>query len=172
MSTGAKVGIGCAVTILLVIVLVCGGAITWYFVSWGEYEQFADEFEQRGYTRMSGSGITIERDVSGPLVVIGWGVNVESDVDGALAIAAYGANIEGTVNGDLDFYGFGLNIGPNAHITGDIRIRSAAGVSIEGRVDGEVTGEWRALEDRRRPAREQPEEQPETPSDDQASQQP
>ena len=156
MSTGAKVGIGCAATLVILIILICGGGWWWWSATWGPYQEFGDEFEQQGYTRMEGTGIDIERNLTGPHVIVGFGVNIEGDVDGDLAIASYAGNIEGTIDGDLDFYGLVLNIGPNAHITGNIRVRSATAVHIEGRVDGEVTGEWSALDDRRR---ELPQEQ-------------
>lgn len=164
MSTGAKVGIGCGVVILIVLVLICGGALTWHFLSWGKYQEFGSEFEQQGYTLTEETAVDINSPRTGPLVIVGQAVNVNADVEGDLAIAARAANIESTVNGNLDFYGMVLNIGRNAHITGDIRIRSATAVNIEGIVDGTLSGEWTALEDRRRQQPDQP-EQPEQPTE-------
>ena len=156
MSTGAKVGIGCAVAILFVTILVCGGAITWYFVSWGMYQDFGNEFEQQGYTLTEDTAIDLRRELTGPHAFVAKAVHIRADIQGDVAIAARAGKIEGTIDGDLDFYGLALHIGPNAHITGDVRVRSAQAVRVEGTVDGSITGEWTVLEDMRQQPKEQP----------------
>ena len=160
MSTGMKVGIGCAVAIVLAAILVCGGIATWYFYSWGQYQNFAAEFEQQGYTLSENTAISVERPMTGPVVFLGQAVNIETEIDGNVAIAARAANINGTIDGDLDFYGMVLNIDRNARITGEVRVRSANAVNIEGTVEGEVTGQWDVIEDQRG-------QQPQSPDEDQ-----
>lgn len=151
MSSGAKIAIGCGATLLLVILLICGGAITWWFVSWGAYEDFGKEFAQQGYTLQNGGGgVSIEQSQTGPIAIVARAVNIEANIDGNVAVASLAANIEGVIDGDLDFYGMALNIGPNGRITGDVRIRSATAVNIEGIIEGDLTGSWRALQDNRR----------------------
>lgn len=164
-STGARVGIGCLVVFLVVLILTCGGGIAWYFMSWGKYQDFGNEFVQQGYTLIEDTTVAVNDPETGPLAIVAQAVNIMADIDGDVAIAARAAEIRGTIDGDLDFYGLALHIAPGAHITGDIRIRSAKAVQVEGAVDGSITGEWDAFQDNRPPEREEAADAPEQPDE-------
>lgn len=142
MSTGAKIGIGCGVTALLLI-LVCGG-ITWYAVRhfMGEARAFAADFESRGYVRQSAQVINISQPLNQPTVFLAQTVSINAPVDGSLAFGVQVAEINANVNGDIDFYGQILKISPGVVVTGDVRIKLAQAFDNKGTVQGQVTGNY------------------------------
>jgi hypothetical protein len=148
LSTAAKVGIGCAATLLLMIVLVGVTAYfawSWYGAESGRLDEFAVEFEQQGYRRMDGRWIGITQPTTGPLIIRTHSLEIAEEVDGDLAVAAEFATIKSTVYGDLDFYGNVLIIEAGAVITGDVRVRRADVVTVHGTIQGELTGTWEVL---------------------------
>lgn len=146
MSTGAKVGIGCGVAAVLVIILVCGGFIAFGWWAVQKMEEYQQEFVNQGYALVEEQVITVEEPVDQKTFFGGQSVRIESDVNADIAIGAQTAEIRGRVDGDVDFMGQTLTIHQNAVITGDVRVRFSQQVIIRGRVDGEVTGSWQTIQ--------------------------
>lgn len=140
MSKGAKIGIGCGVTALLLI-LVCGGLI-WYAVRHflNEAKAFAADFESRGYVRQSSQTIDVNQPLNQSTVFLAQYVRVNAPVVGNLAFATQTAEINANVDGDIDFWGQVLTISPNVVVTGDVRVKLAQVVDIKGTVQGQVSG--------------------------------
>ena len=142
MSTGAKVGIGCGVAALLLI-LICGG-ITWFTVRYfiNEANKFAADFESRGYVRQSSQVIDVNQALNQPTVFLAQSVRINAPVEGSLAFAVQVAEINANVNGDIDFYGQILTINQGVVISGDVRIKGAQAFNNKGTVQGQVTGSY------------------------------
>jgi len=174
MSTGAKIGIGCGVAALLLI-LICGGLI-WYGIDYAikEANKFAADFESRGYVRQSSQVIDVNQTLSQPTVFLAQTVRINAPVDASLAFAVQVAEINANVNGDIDFYGQILKINPGVVITGDVRVKGAQVVDNKGTVQGQVTGSYGNAPRPKQPSQPTPPpppsdaEQPATPDEQEA----
>lgn len=154
MSTGAKVGIGCAVVGVILIALCAGGA-------WLAYSQTLGQFTKRGYSLEMGDAFIIDQPMTGSVVYFGQSVMVQAPVDGSIALFGESLIIEDDVTGDVDFMGetmivrTGVTIGGNIEFFGDtLRIEPGATVAgnltgtgetldNQGTVHGTVSGDWK-----------------------------
>ncbi len=93
--------------------------------------------------------IDVPGPVNDPTVYTAQVVRVTGDVNADVAIMAQVVEIYGEVNGDIDFSGQVLHIREGAVIKGDIRVKTAQVVIVEGVVEGKISGSYGALEDRR-----------------------
>lgn len=143
MSGGVKFGIGCGIVVIL---LVCGGigGVIYWFVS--KMAAFEEEFTSQGYALVEGQVIAVEEPVMEDTLFTGQAVRIESDVQADIAIGAQTADIRSRIDGDVDFLGQSITIHEDAVITGDLRVRFAQAVIINGRVEGEVTGSWQVID--------------------------
>jgi hypothetical protein len=151
LSKGAKIGIGCGVAAGVMIVVVCAGVIVAAIWGFNKVNAFAREFEQKGYVRVQGQVIEVTQPVSTPTVYTCQVVKIKSDVNADVAIMCQVAEVYSTIDGDVEFFGQSLTIRPEAVITGDLKVRGAQVVDIQGRVDGQVSGNYQAIT--RRPAK-------------------
>ncbi len=156
MSTGAKVGIGCAILGVLLLVLICAGLIFGGY--WGVQQiiKFVEDFEQQGYTLVEGQRLNVTTPVTESTVYTGELLTIDADVTGNLAIAVQSATINGRVEGDIDFVGQELTIGPEAVVTGDVRVRFGQTVTVFGTVEGEISGMYQTLRQNQLPAAPDP----------------
>jgi hypothetical protein len=156
MSTGAKIGIGCGVTALLLI-LICGG-LAWYGYNYfiKQAEAFVSDFESKGYVRTSAQVVDVNQPLSQSTVYFAQVVRVNANVDGNLAFAVQVAEINSTVNGDIDFFGQALKINKGAVVTGDVRVKGAQVVDIQGTVQGQVSGSYPGAPAPKQPAQPTP----------------
>jgi hypothetical protein len=149
LSTGAKIGIGCAVAAGAVIVLVCAGA--YFGVKWslGKVEAVVEEYQSQGYARVSGQVIDVTQAVRSKTVYFAQVVNLKADSDADLAFVAQTVEIHSTVNGDVGFFGQVITIHPGAVIKGNLNVKAGQIVSVSGTVEGQITGTYQQLDDRR-----------------------
>lgn len=149
LSPGAKVALGCGALLLTCMLACCGGAAYLGWWGWSKVDAFAQEFVAKGYRRQSGQVLVVPGPVDEPTVYTGQVVRIEGEVNADIAIMSQMAEISGEVDGDIDFYGQVLHVQPGAVVKGDIRVKGAQVVTIEGVVDGEITGDYGVLQDLR-----------------------
>jgi hypothetical protein len=138
--------LGCGGVCLLLLLAVCGGGAYFIRSAYVEAKDFATSFEEQGYQRVSGQVIDERDQVTSPKVYFAQVARVYSDVNADLAFAVQVAEIHGTVDGDIDFYGQVLVIKPGAVVKGNVRVKWAQVVQIEGTVEGEVSGNYQHLQ--------------------------
>ena len=137
--------LGCGI-VCVVGLLLCGGS-GFFGYRWlvRQAEDFVAPFEEQGYTRVSNSVIEVTAPVKEPHVYLGWVIQIREPVDADVALASLVTEIDSDVNGDIDFFGQILTIKPGAVVRGDIRVKGAQLIQIEGQHEGEVTGNYQQL---------------------------
>jgi hypothetical protein len=146
MSTGAKVVLGCGAVLFLGMIAVCGGFgyLGWW--GWRQVDSFAQGFVAKGYKRQMGQVLVVPGPVNEPTVYTGQVVQIPGEVNADIAIMAQMTEITGTVNGDIDFTGQVLHIKKGGVVKGDIRVAGAQVIQVDGTVEGQITGNYGALE--------------------------
>jgi hypothetical protein len=137
--------IGCGTLLLLGCAGVCGLGLYGYLWGVGKLDAFAEEFEARGYQRVTGQIINVTTPLRSPQVYTCQMLTVRSQVDADLAIMCQVAEIHGTVNGDIVFLGQLLVIKEGAVVNGSIEVRNAQAVEVHGSVQGEISGNYAVL---------------------------
>lgn len=145
MPTGIRVLIGCGLFVVAGGVLSCIGVIGIGFWGKGKLDEFAAPFEENGYERVTAQVAQVVDPVEKPTVYTVQILQIESEVDADLAIMAQVVEIKGTINGDIDFYGQILHVAPQGAVNGDIRVKGAQAIVIDGPLDGEISGDWQTL---------------------------
>ena len=137
--------LGCGTIILLGMIAICGLGIWGY--SWGmkQVDQFAAEYEAKGYERKTGQMMDVTEPVDKPRVYTAQLVTIRSEVNADLALMCQVVEIYGTVNGNIDFFGQMLTIKPGAVVNGNINVKGAQVIAVEGTLNGEVTGSYQVL---------------------------
>jgi len=144
-SHGKKIGCGCLI-IVLILIAVCGGAGWWvYSTFWGPVKEFQD----KGYTLVMEEAIVVTQPVSEPRVYFSGKVTIKADCSADVAIVSGEAEVFNEIHGNLDFFGGALTIHKDAVIHGDLIVKGAGTILIEGEVLGEITGEYGQLIDNR-----------------------
>lgn len=149
MSGASKVLLGCGCLGVLGI-LVCAGAIgvgAWYGIN--AANEFAQPFEEDGYQRVNAQQLTVFKPVESTTVYFGQQVSIKDGSTASLAFACQMVELHGTIEGDVDFLGQVLHIKSDAVVKGDVHVKSAQVVIVEGEVQGEVTGSYQVLDDKR-----------------------
>jgi hypothetical protein len=141
LSKGAKIGIGCGV-LTLILLLICGGLIYFGFQQWRKFEAIVEEYEARGYVRVAGQVIEVTQPVNTPTVYFGQVVNIRADVNADIAVIAQVCEVFSTIDGNLDFFGQLLTIHPQAVVTGDVHVRGAQTATNRGTVHGRMYGDY------------------------------
>lgn len=111
----------------------------------GDVDEIMRQYEQRGYVRVMGEAIVETEPVVGHRLYACRNLELRSDSQADLAIIAQSATIAGVVNGNLDFLGQSLVIEKNAVIKGDVRSRIAQLITVKGRIEGSLSGDYQAL---------------------------
>jgi hypothetical protein len=141
----AIVLLGCGTIILFGVIAVVGLGIWGY--SWGmkQLDQFATEYEAQGYERVTGQMIDVTSPVDKPQVYTAQVLTIRSDVNADLALMCQVVEIHGTVTGNIDFYGQVLTVKPDAVVNGNINVKGAQMIDVQGTINGEVTGSYQVL---------------------------
>lgn len=146
MSTGAKIAIGCSVTLVAAIVLCVGAGYFAYRHFKAEAEAFLDPYIQQGYVRSEGQAIELREPVTTPTAFFAQSVAIHNGATADLAIAAQVATIDGTVEGNIAFYGQMLHIRRGAIVTGNIDIAFGQVIEVDGTVEGSITGQFQTIQ--------------------------
>jgi len=157
-----KVLIGCGVGCLVMIVLLVVLLIVLYKVGMSYYNEWVDEFAEQGYRQVMGQTIEVTDPVTEKTLFTAQMVKLIADSQTDVAIIAQGAEVHGRIEGDLHFRGQAITIEPNAVIEGDLEVQAQA-VVIHGRVLGQITGSYQAIEDNRPTTATAPATQPASP---------
>ena len=142
----AAVLVGCGTVFLLGIVGLGVAGFLGYRWASNQVEQFTSEFEEKGYEQVMGQLVEETDPIDSSRVYVAQMVIIRDEVNADLAIMAQSAEIHGTVAGDIDFMGQVLTIKPGAVVKGDIRSKAAQQISVQGSVEGTVTGSYQILE--------------------------
>lgn len=136
--------------------------------SWGmkQVNQFAAEYEDQGYERVTGQMIDVTSPVDKPHVYTAQVLTIRTDVNADLALMCQVVEIHGTVNGNIDFYGQVLTVKPNAVVNGNINVKAAQMIDVQGTLNGEVTGSYQELNWPNRPVVPPSGDGPDTSSDE------
>jgi hypothetical protein len=153
MSGRKKVLLGCGCLTILGL-LVCGGLAgygVWYGIRYGIRigNEFAKPFEEQGYERVTTQQLTETETVESPKVYMAQQLVIQEGSKADLAICCQMAELHGTFEGDIDFLGQLLHVKPDAVVKGDIRVKGGQVITIEGVVEGEISGSYQVLDDRR-----------------------
>ena len=134
--------IGCAGVGVLGMLL-CGG-LAFFGVRWGmqQMNAFAQEFEDQGYVKKAGQVIVVDQEISEKTVFVGQILTIQEEVDADIAVFCQVLEIKADIHGDVDFFGQVVKVHPGCVIDGDLRVRAAQVVEIDGEVKGEVTGSY------------------------------
>jgi hypothetical protein len=137
---------GCGTLVLLGFIGICGLGFWGY--RWGvqKIDEFAGEFEAKGYERVTGQVIEETTPIESPRVYTAQVLTIHSEVDANLAIMCQVAEIHDTVNGDIEFLGQVLSIKKGAVVKGNINVRSAQVIEVRGTVEGEIVGDYGILD--------------------------
>lgn len=144
-----KVLIGCGVVVLLGGVLACGGIIFGVRYGMAQLDKLTAEYEAKGYTKVAGQVFEVSASPSTPTVYLGQVLTIKGDIHVDLAAVVQVMEVDAKIDGDLDFMGQLLHIKPNGVITGNVRVKGAQQIVVEGQVLGEITGSYTNLADRR-----------------------
>jgi hypothetical protein len=141
----AAVLLGCGTIILFGLIAAIGLGIWGYRWGMQQVDQFAAEYEAQGYERVTGQMIEVTSPVDKPQVYTAQLVTIRTDVNADLALMCQVVEIHGTVTGNIDFYGQVLTVKPNAAVHGNINVKAAQVIDVQGTLDGEVTGSYQVL---------------------------
>ncbi len=139
-SKGKKIlgGCGCG---CLIIILIIAGIIYWAYHSATSYVR---DFEEQGYVKVSEQQISVLQDeiVQGPVVYFGQQVTILGTINGDVAAMCQQLTIKGTINGELHVYAQQVTITDSGVVTGGITSDGVQKLKNNGRVDGEITGDF------------------------------
>ena len=146
MSTGAKVGIGCGVGCLVVVLALAIMGFFGYRYAKGKIDTMAKELRDMGFANVSRQQlIEIHDTVNEPMLYIGQSVKLYGRCTTNVAIMAQIAELHGEVDGTVYFRGQMLIILPNAVVHGDLDLMAQA-IQNLGTVEGEIRGDYQVLD--------------------------
>jgi hypothetical protein len=108
----------------------------------------AAPYVEKGYRRVTAQIVTERRPVAEPTVYVAQKVTLREGAAGNVALISQIAEVHGTVEGDIDFFGQLLDIKEDAVVKGDVRVNAQV-VSVKGVVEGEISGTYGMLDDKR-----------------------
>jgi hypothetical protein len=137
--------LGCG-GVLFVCMLICGGALA-YGIKWGmdQVNAIAGEYENKGYKRHFGQVVEVGQSPTEKTVYVCQLLTVTDDVEVDIAIVSQVAELKANIHGDVDFAGQVLKLEKGCTIDGDLRIKNAQAIEIEGEVKGDITGNYMML---------------------------
>jgi hypothetical protein len=137
--------IGCGGFLLLMVVL-CGGVSiwTWRWVS-QQVAQVTQEFEAKGYAKQIGQVIEVKNSPANNTVYACQVLKITENVNVNIAAVCQIMEVEANIHGDVDFLGQVLKVHSGCVIDGDLRVKNAQVVEINGEVKGKVSGNYMVL---------------------------
>jgi hypothetical protein len=137
-SVGKKIGLGCGCG-CLVVILIVGGLGYWLYRT---LDNFASEFTEQGYELVIVESMVVPADdvVQGPILYIGKVVTINGTIEGDVAAMCEHLTITGTIDGNLDLLCDSATISETGVVTGDITCKAVQVLTVDGTVEGEITG--------------------------------
>ena len=141
---GKKILGGCGCGCLLIILIIAGLGY------WGyrSATQYVRDFEDQGYSSVSGQQITVSQEdtVQGPVVYFGQQVFIRGTINGDVAMMCQQVTIEGTINGNLDLLVQQVTIAESGIVTGDLHAAGVQMLKNDGEIRGEITGDYQLIQ--------------------------
>jgi len=137
-STGKKIGLGCGCGFLVVILLVAGLGY-WLYRT---IVDFQSDFKEQGYKLVLVESMVIPADdvVQGPILYIGQVITINGTIEGDVAALCDHLTITGTIDGNLDLLCESAMISKTGVVTGNITCKLVEVLTVDGTVEGEITG--------------------------------
>ena len=137
-SKGKKIGLGCGCG-CLVVILIVGGLGYWLYQT---LDEFISEFTEQGYNLVFVDSMVIPADdvVQGPIIYFGKVITINGTIEGDVAALCEHLTITGTIDGDLDLLCDSATISETGVVTGDITCKAVQVLTVDGTVEGEITG--------------------------------
>jgi hypothetical protein len=137
--------IGCG-GLILVSLLLCAGVSFWAF-SWvnKQVSQVTEEFEAKGYEKQMAQVITVNESPAKDTVYASQVLKINKDVDVDIAVVCQVMEVHANIHGDVDFLGQVMKVDSGCVIDGDLRIKNAQVVEINGEVKGKISGSYMVL---------------------------
>ena len=137
-SVGKKIGLGCGCGCLVVILIVGGLG----YSIWRTIDNFQSEFTDQGYKLVLVESMVIPADdvVQGPILYIGKVITINGTIEGDVAALCEHLTITGTIDGNLDLLCESMTISETGVVTGDITCKAVGVLTVDGTVEGEITG--------------------------------
>ena len=137
-SVGKKIGLGCGCG-CLVVILIVGGLGYWIYRT---IDNFQSEFTEQGYELVLVESMVIPADdvVQGPILYIGKVITINGTIEGDVAALCEHLTITGTIDGNLDLLCESMTISETGVVTGDITCKAVKVLTVDGTVEGEITG--------------------------------
>ena len=111
--------------------------------AWRAVDVFEQTALDAGFTLREGVSLIVDEPVTEPTYLRGYeSVAVHKGATVEVAIASTHATLSGTFAQSVAFMGKELVILPDAIIEGDLQIAAAKSVTIRGRVNGEILGNF------------------------------
>jgi len=141
---GKKIACGCGCGCLVIILIIIG----FFYWAYQTVAVYVDGFEEQGYARVFGQEIVISESdsVTGPVVYFGQQVTIAGTIDGDVAVACQQLTVKGTINGNLDILAQQVTITDSGVVTGNIHSEGVQMLLVNGRVDGEITGDYQLMQ--------------------------
>lgn len=149
MSIWAKLGLGCGVGCLVVVVVatIIGYVGVRYVLR--KMNEFKTELVALGFEEQPARHvIDVYDEVTQPYLWIGQVVRVYGECRTNVAILAQMGEIHGMVEGDVYFRGQVLTISPKGHVKGNVDVKCQA-VVRKGVVEGTIRGTWAEKQEER-----------------------
>jgi hypothetical protein len=108
-------------------------------------DQMSEEYVAKGYRKEMGQVIQVGQSPETKTVYVCQVLKVTADVDQDMAAVCQMMEVHANIHGDLDFAGQVLVVKPGAVIDGDLRVKNAQSVQIEGEVKGSISGNYMVL---------------------------
>jgi hypothetical protein len=137
--------LGCG-GLILVCGLVCAGIVAWGY-SWVSQQvaNMTEEFEAKGYKKQMGQVIQVDQSPQEKTVYAAQMLKITEDIDVDIAVVCQMMEIEADIHGDVDFMGQVLKVKSGCVIDGDLRIKNAQVIEIQGEVKGKISGNYMTL---------------------------
>jgi hypothetical protein len=137
-SIWAKLGCGCGVIILLLIITCISGIF--YLKSF--VSGFTEPLIAKGYTEVSGQVIHVPADqvISNKTLYICQVLKFDGTATDDIAFCCQVIELKGTLDGDVDILAQVLKVHPGAVIKGNIRADALQFLENNGTIEGTITG--------------------------------
>ena len=147
-STAAKLGIGCGIGCLTLIVIIAIAAFFGWRFAKGKLDDMTEELKQLGFEKVvTQHSIEVADEITEPTIYRGQVVKILGNCTTDLAIIAQMGEIHGKVDGKVYFRGQILTVQPEAELLKGLDVMAQV-VQKYGKVEGEITGQYQTLDDK------------------------
>ena len=109
-----------------------------------QFDKLTKQYEEEGFERVISSATT-SKTFKENTMFTGQYLHLDTNCEGDIAIFSQDAVLNGEVKGKVDFFGQRITIGEGAVIHGDVNLKSAQQVNVNGKVKGSLTGVFQTI---------------------------